>query len=703
MNQHPDHDSELRRQAEALLRVDIDRAAIAAAVLSPEATRQLLHDLQVHQIELELQNEELRRTQLELDASRTRYFDLYDLAPVGYCTLSADGRIVEANLTAATLLRVNRSTLVRQALSRFITREDQDIHYLLQRALLASGVPQSCELRMVRGDGTRFWASLAVSISGALSAPVSGTPDAENAVLFRVVISDVSERKQAETAQQASDAQYRQLAEDMPLFIATFLPDGTLTYVNEALLKLVAMTRAELTGLNFYDFLTVDDRLMVKERLAALTPAAPLETHEQRYLRAGESDGFQQWTNRAIFDDAGRVTRFHSVGEDISARRQAEAQLAEANQAAERANQAKSRFLAAASHDLRQPIQAINLFTDALNRTALDTAQQHLCASLALSVRGLGDLLNALLDISRLDNGSIRPASEKICAEALFRKVDSLFSDQALKKGLRFKLAFPLREMALIADRMLLVSLLGNLIGNAVKYTERGGVLIGIRRRGKQALIQIWDTGVGIAPEHLPDIFEEYFQVGNPERDNAKGLGLGLSIVRRLAGLLQTEVVCRSQPGRGSVFEFRLPLAELPLAAAHCENALDAAAAAPCGGRHVVIIDDNAMIVLAMRLSLESLGMRVSAFGTAEAALADPEIVSADFYISDFRLPGMNGFALLDGIEQRAGKPIRAVLLTGDTSPESAALMQSSRWPVLFKPIDLDQLLAAISAQDALN
>ena len=235
-----------------------------------------------------------------------------------------------------------------------------------------------------------------------------------------------------------------------------------------------------------------------------------------------------------------------------------------AKEAAEAANRAKSAFLAAASHDLRQPIMAINLFRDALARTELSEEQKRLSDYLSLSTQNLGGILNTLLHISRLDSGTIKPCLEVIPAEALFRNIDAEFSPLALAKSLRFKLYFPLREMAIRTDVQLLHSLLGNLIVNAIKHTERGGVLVGIRDRGNHILLQVYDTGSGIAAEYLDKIFDEYFQIGNPERDSQKGLGLGLSIARRIATLLETEVVCRSQLGKGSVFEFRLPLADRP-------------------------------------------------------------------------------------------------------------------------------------------
>jgi signal transduction histidine kinase len=232
-----------------------------------------------------------------------------------------------------------------------------------------------------------------------------------------------------------------------------------------------------------------------------------------------------------------------------------------AKEAAEAATFAKSRFLAAASHDLRQPIRAINLFKEALDRTGLSTEQQRISQLLSRSILGLGDLLDALLDVSKLDTGVVTPQPGILDAHQLFSGIDAEFSILAAAKSLRFKFYFPPGTTNLFADRVLLEGLLRNLIGNAIKYTEHGGILVAIRRRGDHALMQVWDSGIGIAPEHLTTIFDEYFQVANPERDKTKGLGLGLAIASRLAKLLNTEIVCHSRLGKGSVFEFRLPLA----------------------------------------------------------------------------------------------------------------------------------------------
>ncbi|MFH1983342.1 MAG: PAS domain-containing protein [Pseudomonadota bacterium] len=187
-NNRPDDAVELRRRAEEIIREKAAQSPEDLEALSPEKMREMLHELRVHQIELDMQNEELRRAQVDLEATRQRYFDLYDLAPVGYCTISEKGLILEANLTAATLLSVSRSALVKQPLTRFILSEDQDIYYRHRKQLFETGEPQACELRMVQQDGTFFWVHLAATAA----------QEADGESICRVVMSDITDRKRSE-------------------------------------------------------------------------------------------------------------------------------------------------------------------------------------------------------------------------------------------------------------------------------------------------------------------------------------------------------------------------------------------------------------------------------------------------------------------------------------------------------------------------
>lgn len=399
-------------------------------------------------------------------------------------------------------------------------------------------------------------------------------------------------------------------------------------------------------------------------------------------------------------DASGKPLMMSGTHTDITERKRAEARLIAAMTLAETASRDKSRFLAAASHDLRQPVQAMRLLVDALWKSELNKDQQRLCRFIDESTQAICSLLEALLDISKLDSGVIPVTKEEIQVHSLVSRIDREFSALAVKKSLRFKLYFPFSDMAIVSDSGLLMSLLGNLIGNALKYTEKGGVLVAFRRRRDSALIQVWDSGTGIAPDHLESIFQEYFQVGNPERDRSKGLGLGLAIAKRIASLLNTEVRCRSRLGKGSVFEFLLPLAaarETPtqrMASFDCVSP----AVGPCC-RRVALIEDDVMVGEAIKSALESCGMSVTRYRTAEDALADIEILAADFFITDLMLPGMNGIELLDALQGRTGGRIKAVVLTGDSAINRIEILRSTSRPVLFKPVDLSSLLAAMEAQ----
>jgi PAS domain S-box-containing protein len=244
INNRPEQAAELRRRAE-----EIVRSSKSLETLSPEETRKMLHELRVHQIELEMQNEALRRSQAKLDAARARYFDLFDLAPVGYCTLSEKGLILEANLTAATLLNIARGAIVNRPFTSFILPEDQDIHYLHRKQLVETGQPATYELRMVRRDGTSFWVHLMATAA----------QDAEGASVCRVVISDISERKRVEAALQESMTLYRSIGEAIDYGVWICAPDGRNRYASESFLKLVGITQEQCSNFVWGNVLHPDD------------------------------------------------------------------------------------------------------------------------------------------------------------------------------------------------------------------------------------------------------------------------------------------------------------------------------------------------------------------------------------------------------------------------------------------------------------
>jgi PAS domain S-box-containing protein len=453
--------------------------------------------------------------------------------------------------------------------------------------------------------------------------------------------------------------------------------------------------------------------------LAAIDESARTMTPYHVETRARRPDLSEIWTElRSVpVRQADGSILWHGIMLDIDERKRYEAELERyrqhleqlveerthalsiAKETAEAATQAKSRFLAAASHDLRQPISAIGLYNDALALSGLSEGQKRLSHNLTKSISSLGEMLNELLDISKLDAGKLEPQPAVIQSVELLGTIASEFDSVAREKHLSLNLFCPRRNLALFTDKTLLLTILRNLIGNAVKYTKQGGILVSIRQRDKRALIQVWDTGIGIAPEQLDLIFEEFFQAGNSERNRAKGAGLGLAIVKRVSEALGNRVSCRSRLGRGSVFEISLPLAQdmggqvMPVqtCATNVVGALGCLA-----GKRIVIIEDDAMAAAALKLLLETHGMQVTHYGSAEDALGSMEAADADYYISDYHLPAMDGLQLLDAIQTKSAEPIKAVVLTGNTSLDQIAITQSSRWKVLFKPVALPELLAAM-------
>ena len=306
--------SALREHAEVVSRRQSTLATERLAALSPEATRDLLHELHVHRIELEMQNEELRRSQTELDASRARYFKLYDLAPVGYCSVSEQGQILQANLAAAALLGETRAALVRQPFSRFIFKADQDIWYLHRKLLTETGRTQSLRLRLARPDGSEVWAQVVASAAD----------DASGAPLMLVVLTDVSDVKLMEAAMRESEGRYRALVEWSPVAMLVHL-DGMVTYANAAAVKLLgARTSTELHGRPLLDLMHPASHPQVLAGLKAATSqgqAAPWA--ELRCLMLdGTARDVEAQSIATTYDGAQvTITSLHAVraGHDIDA------------------------------------------------------------------------------------------------------------------------------------------------------------------------------------------------------------------------------------------------------------------------------------------------------------------------------------------------------------------------------------------------
>lgn len=360
---------------------------------------------------------------------------------------------------------------------------------------------------------------------------------------------------------------------------------------------------------------------------------------------------------------------------------------------AQRAREDKQRFFAAASHDLRQPLQALNLYHTLMKRG--DTSAE-VVAQMGACLQALDRLLEGILEVSRLDAGQVQPTLEAVHLPELMLRVFSLHSASARAKGLRPRLHTVDRWVT--TDTHLTERILSNLLVNAIRYTDQGGVLLSARVHGGQVRIQVMDTGRGIAAEQLEQVFQEFAQLHNPQRDPDRGTGLGLAIVQRLSRLLRHPLSVRSVPGRGSCFEIRLPLAIGAVDLAAAERAPVATQDDPHSrGLRVLVVEDNALVREGLVSLLQSWGMQVQAAADAAQAmvlLSAPGTGAVDAVISDWRLPGtIDGAAVLTSARQLHGVP-RLILLTGESDPPAVEGVT-----VLAKPVRPLRLRALLSRQ----
>ena len=363
----------------------------------------------------------------------------------------------------------------------------------------------------------------------------------------------------------------------------------------------------------------------------------------------------------------------------------------------ELANLAKSRFIAVASHDLRQPLHALGLFVAQL-RTRLDAPDRdHVIERIDAAIDAMNELFNALLDISKLDAGVLAPDLREFPVNHLLKRIESTFAAAALEKGLHFRVV-PCGSWV-SSDVILLERSLLNLVSNAVRYTVQGGVVVGCRRRTGRVRIDVWDSGIGIPDDQQRNIFGEFYRLTGPDRDESRGLGLGLAIVDRLCRLLDHPIELRSQPGKGSRFSIWLPLAavrsEQAAPSLFTKDMIDT-----IRDKLVVVIDDDEPVRDGMARLLQSWGCQVVAAASDNAALAAlvEHVRQPDLIISDYRLgDGNTGFKAIERLRSALCAPIPAFLISGDTAPERLREASASGYHLLHKPVSPAVLRATLN------
>ena len=519
--------------------------------------RQVLHDLHVNQIELEMQNMELRTMQANLDAARARYFDLYDLAPVGYCTISDKGMILESNLTAATLLGLDRSALLNQPLSRYVLSDYQEIYYLYRKQLFETGKPKACELQMVKNDGTTLWAHLESNVVW----------DINSSTVIRIVMSDITERKQNEEALRNLNIYNRTLIEASLDAIVTIDSDGRISDVNSATEQVTGYPRQVLIGTDFSDYFTEPEtaregyQLVFKE---GMVRDYPLE------IRCRDGYITPVMYNASVYHDySGKILGVFASARDVTGLKQAEEQIRRFNAELEQrvidrtvqleaANKELEAFCYSVSHDLRAPLRHIDGYVELLVsrcRDGLTDKGLHYLDTIADSARQMGILIDDLLQFSRTGRQELRREilnMNQVLQEALspLREINSGRTIEWVIADLP-----PVR-----GDYAMLRQVWANLLGNAVKYTrprEIAWIEVSALKRSREIIFVIKDNGVGFDMQYVSKLFGVFQRLHSLEE--FEGTGIGLATVQRIISRHGGRVWVEAELNQGATFYFTLP------------------------------------------------------------------------------------------------------------------------------------------------
>jgi protein-histidine pros-kinase len=593
-----------------------------------------------------------------------------------------DGRIVFLNRGAETLFGYVAEELVGKPVETLIPEDLRASHEEYRQRYKASPrarpLLSGLDLYGLRKDGTRFRAEIALT-------PI----DSSDGLLVAGTIRELSTGDE-------SEAYFRMMLETAPDAMIIVDENGRIAIVNRQAEDMFGYQRAELLGHEVEMLLPENirdkhhhhrDRYVDKPELRPM--GAGLE------LLGRRKDGSEfpvEISLSPVKTSSGMFVS--SVIRDVTQRRRMEQEIIAARQAAERAQKANTAFLAAASHDLRQPVQALSLLNGALRRTVKDERAREMIDHQEHSLTAMTNLLNSLLDISRLDAGVVTPEFEEFPMQRLIDRLSAEFGRQAGHKGLEF--ASEPCAITVRSDPNLLSEIIQNLVSNAIRYTDSGSVQMVCDCSGDNCRLEVVDTGIGIEADQLEEIFKEFHQTKTPG-SSTEGFGLGLAIVRRLADLLEHDIGVESEPGKGSMFYVSVPI----VAAAKRsdgEEHLSAATEESAGVGTVILIEDDVNVANAWGMLLESEGYRVATAKSAPEANAIiehldtvPALLISDFHLLD----GSTGVEAVKGIREFYGVNIPAFIVSGDTSKVVKEARPVDNCTLMSKPVNTSRLLAA--------
>lgn len=611
--------------------------------------------------------EENRKLRAELEQARLsekRFLDALRLSPMALCHHDRDLRY--------TWLYNGHMGFVQDDVIGLTDWDilDQDLADrmgVIKQRVLDTGIGERVEMPTVSGDENSEYFDLVVE-------PLKDR-DSGDVVGLSCSGIDVTEDRRRREAYKAAEENLRFIfnASPMPI-VVTRQEDGSPLFFNHSAEKIFNLNQDE----NVFDLLGV--RADVDGHFAQ---NHDIDHHKLTYENEDGATFYLSMSCTRIFYD-GEAAVLASF-QDLTSEVQYQKRLEEAKERAELANLAKSQFLASASHDLRQPLHAMGLLLNVLENYISNDAGVAVLKRVTTSLEAMNDLFSGILDISKLDANAVPVKLEPVDVAACFEMLKQEFMPLAQKKGLG--LIFVNSTTHIATDRVQFERILRNLISNAIRYTQSGRILIGARRQGQRLRFYVCDNGVGIAPTDQELIFQEFRQIGNPERDRRKGLGLGLAICDRLSRLLDTEIEVKSKLGQGSVFSFDQPLTQIETGVKDVSHHDDKAALV---GKCIMFVEDEIDVQVATRYMLETWDCEPWIVGSVKEArdLCETHGRAPDFLVADYRLrKDETGLQAIQAVREWAQTPVPALILSGETAPELIQHLESQKLPFLNKPI----------------
>ena len=706
----------LRQRAEQLLAGNAATSPDDFDPCSPEALQKLHREQQVQQVMLELQNEELQQTQQALEAAKAHYFQLYDLAPVGYITIDEHEQISLANLTAASLLGITRDALVHEAFSRFIAKESIDEYREHCKKLMQTGEPQSCEYRLMRADGSAFWAVLNATV---IEDP-DGTPH------FNIMLSDISQRKETEIALAQERFLLHALMDTVPEHVYFKDRDSRFIRVSKSQSRIFSLPDPDdAIGKTDFDFFTEEHARQAYDDEQQIIQTGQAITITERETWPAHADTWVSTSKAPLRDENGNIVGTFGISRDITAHKLAEAELeqhrnhlefivhlrtkelAQARDAAEAANRAKSAFLTHMSHELRTPLNSIVGMTELALQRATDPKQvDHLGKSMTASKHLLA-VINDILDLSRIEAGRLKLEERAFSPTQMIEETLQMQEEAARSKGLALY-----REIAgnvptqLVGDSLRLKQILLNFIANAIKFSEKGAITVRASLQEEDSFsallrLEVIDQGIGISPEQQERLFDAFGHADESAKRQYGGSGIGLNICKRLTTLMGGAIGVISRTGTGSTFWATARL-QKNRAKAEADRPQSAGPkeliAQKFSGQRILVVDDDPMTQEIAMLLLKDAGLHVELACDGREAVEKAKTGNYALILMDVQMPVMNGLQATEAIRRLPGMeniPILAMTASAFNEDRQRCL-DAEMNAHISKPVAPDLLCQAV-------